>query len=121
MSDTIKASQEWKVISNTAGHRNLRLWNLLNQASEIIDDIEATMRVQRDQARQTARAAADATSPEALRLIELVREMHSNALGDGDRIPANFIGSARGLNSGSAPGQNSGNNVFQLRTGGLMS
>ncbi|MEQ9366920.1 MAG: hypothetical protein RIF32_21960 [Leptospirales bacterium] len=93
MSKSHHATQSWQVISRAAGDRNLRLWNLLNQASEIIDGIEATLRTQRDQARESARAAADATSPRALRWIDLVREMHANSLQDHqtDRKPANRI------------------------------
>ncbi|MCR9141912.1 MAG: hypothetical protein NXI24_06640 [bacterium] len=88
----MQAPQTWKIISNAAGDRNLRLWNLLNQASEIIDEIEVTLRANRDQARQSALAAADATSPQSLRLINLVRDMHTNALqDDGVRQPANRI------------------------------
>ena len=49
---------------------------LLDQASEIIDGIEVTLREQRDQARTAAREAADATTPEGQRLVDLVREMH---------------------------------------------
>ncbi len=54
--------------------RQLQL--LLDQASDIIDGIEVTLREQRDQARAAAREAADATTPEGQRLVELVRKMH---------------------------------------------
>lgn len=93
------AAPEWNAVSRAisgaspaaAGKRSLQLWNLLSEASEIIDDIGTTLRSNRDQARENARAAADATSPEAKRLIELVRDMHSHALQDSEqrREPAN--------------------------------
>lgn len=63
--------------SDGADPRSLRLWNLLNQASEIIDDIEITLRNQREQARAAARAMADATTPRSVELINLIRDMHT--------------------------------------------
>lgn len=56
--------------------RSQQLQLLLDQAGEIIDGIEVTLREQRDQARAAALEAADATTPESQRLIDLMREMH---------------------------------------------
>ena len=70
--------------------RSLRLWNLLNQASEIMDDIGSTLHSRRLAAREAARAHADATTADSLRRGELVRQMHTVA-----NAPAAVLNQAR--------------------------